>query len=150
MKKYLPLLATFFLVLIVSIIVYLNKLKTVQFEQKMIVGKEANAWLMENKNDAALASNHFGTTNSARMFVKNLYQSGANSVIVPDSCIYNDLERIEKERGPYANCLVVKMPPEAEKWEPVLAICKKELDQEYKNLDLRKEVNEGHLFLWWD
>ena len=70
---------------------------------------EALAWLESNPNPYALAGNRFTSTEDALIFVERLYEYGAVEVLVTG--IYDEDWRIEAEGGPYADTLIVRLPP---------------------------------------
>ncbi len=77
---------------------------------------EALAWLLENKNKKALASNYFGATENAIAAVRKLYAMGAVKVTV--WVAYDERWRREKEGGDYSDRLFVygpEGPPERRK-----------------------------------
>jgi hypothetical protein len=84
-------------------------------------GPEALAWLKQNKNESALASNRFLETENAIRFVTQLYDAGAEKVIIPEDTIEDEPD------GPYADALVVTLPTDPVKRKQVIAICKKEV-----------------------
>jgi hypothetical protein len=106
-------------------------------------GPEALAWLRNNENESALASNRFGDTAEAIRFVEELYAAGAARVIIPE-------ENIMDEGGNvlYADALVVYPPPEASKREAVFRLCDREWAGESADLPAAEE--QEAIFLWWD
>jgi hypothetical protein len=104
-------------------------------------GPEARAWLRDNRNNSALAANHFPSTQAARKFVDELYVLGATRVIVPETSIQD-----EDDMGPYADALVVFPPADVQAREAIYRRCERELD-EPTNLDVN---DTSPLFLWWD
>ena len=74
---------------------------------------EALSWLHDNKNKAALAGNHFGTTANAIKAVDALYAAGAVRVDVIVQ--YYEASRIAKDGGPYADTLEVTFPKSGQK-----------------------------------
>ena len=113
-----------------------------------INGPEALGWLRENKNESALASNRFGETRNAVRFVEQLYSTGARLVIVPEESINSDSDTMKGEGGPYADALLVHLPPDADKRRAVIAICRKELKRE--GFKLEDGMEDEQIYLWWD
>ena len=105
-------------------------------------GPEARAWLEENDNESALASNRFGPTANALQFVRQLYSAGAVSVIVPAANITKD--GVET----CADALVVTLPAEPDKRARVWRLCSAELAREGVNHP--DDPDENRIFLWWD
>lgn len=112
-----------------------------------ITGPEALGWLRENKNESALASNRFGETRNAVRFVEQLYSSGARRVIVPSETINADEDTLV-EGGPYADALLVNLPPDEDKRRAVIAICQRELKRE--GFKLEEGMSGEQIYLWWD
>jgi hypothetical protein len=111
-------------------------------------GPEAREWLKVNGNDSALASNRFGQTQGAIEFVDELYSAGAERVIVPRTCLQDDADTIKLEGGPYADCLSVFLPTDAQKKSAVLKICRREIERE--GFDADAGTVDDFVFLWWD
>ncbi len=118
--------------------------------------KEAMQWLENNKNLSALASNRFGYTLTAKKFVENLYNLGAEKVYVVN--ITEDSETIKDEGGPYADALVVILPDSYEQKKKIVEISLDEAIREgfgelkNRDLELEKEMkkNPKETFMWWD
>lgn len=119
-----------------------------QGEAAPITGPEALGWLRENKNISALASNRFGETQNAVRFVEQLYSSGARLVIVPEDTINTDDDTVKWEGGPYADALLVNLPPDEEKRQAVIEICQRELKRE--GFKLEEGMSADQIYLWWD
>jgi hypothetical protein len=117
-------------------------------EAAPMTGPEALAWLRENKNESALASNRFGETRHAVRFVEELYASGARLVIVPDDTINSDADTVGGEGGPYADALLVNLPADEDKRRAVIAICQRELKRE--GFKLEEGMSNDQIYLWWD
>lgn len=111
-------------------------------------GPEALTWLLQNKNESALASNRFLETENATRFVKELYSAGAKRVIVPDDCIAADEETLQWEGGPYADALIVTLPADEPRRQRVLDICAREIARE--GFDPEENMGGDFIFLWWD
>ena len=107
-------------------------------------GPEARGWLQGNKHPAALASNRFASTAEALNFVQDLYQNGAERVVVSPPAIRPE----PAAGGEYADALVIKLPNDAAAKEKVIAIGQKEAARD--GLELGSETNDGLMFLWWD
>jgi len=104
-------------------------------------GPEALGWLRSNRNEAALAVNHFGTTEAARRFVEELYAAGAPRVIIAENSIQED-----DDLGPYADAIVVFLPESRPACEVLCRRCERELD-EPAAIDAD---DPNPVFLWWD
>jgi hypothetical protein len=111
-------------------------------------GPEALQWLRKNQNESALASNRFMETENAVRFVEELYTAGAKRVIVPDDCITADQETLQWEGGPYADALIVTLPPDNARRQRVLSICEREIARE--GFDPDENMGGDQIFLWWD
>ena len=109
-------------------------------------GPVAVRWLGQNPNLAALASNRFQSTQAALRFVERLYAAGAQRVIIPAAAIQED------ETGPYADALVVFLPPEGPARERVIWMCAVEMGRELgeQELDPEEYVGTKAVYLWWD
>ena len=107
---------------------------------------DARAWLLENRNLSALASNRFETTAAALRFVNRLYGAGAESVLV--SGIRSEPWRLEAEGGPYASTLVVVLPQESQKREELFRLSNREAARE--GLAVEQDHGQRQLVLWWD
>jgi hypothetical protein len=103
---------------------------------------EACKWLSENESDSALASNRFGSTETAIQFVNELYRAGARRIVVPEEAIDDDGVEI------YCDSLVVIMPTDGEKRRRVRAICDREIRRE--GFDPREDGDADQVYLWWD
>jgi hypothetical protein len=112
------------------------------FPEVYATGPEARAWLARSENESALASNRFGDTINAKNFVRQLYNAGAERVIVPDACITEDDVEI------YADGLVVTLPTDPTKRASVWRICAAELARE--GVKAEDDGKENRVFLWWD
>jgi len=108
---------------------------------------EARAWLRENRNRTALATNRFGPTGAARAFVDELYCAGAEGVYV--TSIYDEPERVAAEGGPYADALIVNPPADPARRAGVVALCRAESERE--GLDWTDDDDgDAPVLLWWD
>jgi hypothetical protein len=105
-------------------------------------GPEALTWLRQSKNESALASNRFPTTQDAIRFVRLLYDKGALRVIVPEETIQDDGVEV------YADALVVTLPTEKSKRSSVWKLCAKEIERQGEKPG--DGATESHIFLWWD
>jgi hypothetical protein len=101
---------------------------------------EALEWLRNNKNPSALASERFGETANAIIFVEKLYELGALKVNVIG--ILDEPERIEEEGGPYATTLIVEIPPDNEKRDKLIEFYKTEMKEQ--------GIEEGEGILEWN
>src|SRR5437016_4470680 len=81
---------------------------------------EALSWLLNNKNDSALAGNRFGNSANAIEAVKSLYAAGATRVDVVVA--YCEPWRREREGGDYADELEVTFPAETVTRKDVLKV----------------------------
>jgi hypothetical protein len=104
-------------------------------------GPEARKWLRRNGNPAALAANHFDSTDAARRFVEELYAAGARRVLIAGDSIQD-----EDDGGPYADAIVVLLPTDAAARAAVCRRCERELD-EPETIDAD---DPNPIFLWWD
>ena len=107
---------------------------------------EARAWLRNNRNESALASNRFGPSSEARAFVDSLYQNGAVKVTVDN--IMDEPDRIEEEGGPYADTLIVQLPEEKNRRDALFEIHRVESQRE--GFDFTPDQGQQHLLFWWD
>ena len=111
---------------------------------------EALSWLTSNKNKHALATNRFTTTAEAIEAVKKLHAAGATEVKVGP--VLDEPERIKKERGPYADMLVVLFPKEKKK--KVLTVAKTLRPDNVEEIENEAHIDdETHglvLMLTWD
>lgn len=107
---------------------------------------EAHAWLASNPSDHALAIKRFGTTGLALDFVRRLYKLGAEDVRVGNVC--NDIERIQRDNGPYADMLIVKLPKDAESRTNLYDVFVYEM-QDGQGLELAEFERADELILWW-
>jgi hypothetical protein len=112
------------------------------FPEEYATGPEARAWLMKNESESALASNRFGDTLNAKNFVRQLYNAGAERVIVPDASITDDGVEV------YADALVVTLPSDPGKRAAVWRLCAAELARE--GVKAQDDPKENRVFLWWD
>jgi hypothetical protein len=104
-------------------------------------GPEAKGWLAANQNPAALAVNHFGTTEAAGRFVQELYAAGAPRVIIAENSIQED-----DDLGPYADAMVVFLPDSRPARKILCRLCERELDE-----PVTIDANDPNpIFLWWD
>ncbi len=116
---------------------------------KLQEGPDALEWLNGNVNPHPLASNHFRSHTHAVAFVTQLKETGAEAVTIPAGCIHGEAERLREEGGPYADGLVVKLPRDGAVRRRVLALCEREVDDEFRG-KLESSVRNDMLFLWWD
>ncbi len=107
---------------------------------------EALTWLERNPNESALASNRFGATAKALDFVKMLYERGAVGVYVAN--VRDDPARIEAEKGPYADVLIVALPQDKEERAALFSIHASEAAGQRASKEADHGQNE--LFFWWD
>jgi hypothetical protein len=113
MKKIMQLL--WLPVIIIAVIIAMPFFRSHKEMEKHYAGPEALQWLKNNKNPYAFASNHFGHTQSAIVFVEKLYSAGTQTVMISNECIFNEPDRIKEEGGPYADGMVVKLPKDKAK-----------------------------------
>jgi len=107
---------------------------------------EAKDWLNENKNAFPLASNRFNSKEDALKFVDNLYKNGAQGVYVIN--VYQDSRTIKDENGPYADTLVVKLPPDKDNRKKLFDIYTDETKRE--GFDTVSDFGQSELLFWWD
>jgi hypothetical protein len=110
--------------------------------QEYAQGPEALNWLRKSNNESALASNRFGATQNAIQFVQQLYDVGAERVIVPLASITKD------EAEVYADSLVVTLPSQADKRERVWKLCAREIEREGGKPG--NNSGDNQVLLWWD
>jgi predicted DNA-binding protein YlxM (UPF0122 family) len=113
-------------------------------------GPEAREWLKNNKNEYALAGNRFGKTEEALKFVDLLYKNGASLVVISKVGIYDEVDRIEKEGGTYADSLVVTLPADVKKRNELIEIFKKEASDQGFVFNPNEDIKNDKVFLWWD
>jgi len=113
-------------------------------------GPEALAWLRENRSASALAGNRFESTAAAIAFVESLYQTGATRVFVPQDSIRDDEIELRESGGPYADSLVIELPPSPSR--ELFQLFEAEAAAEgYDDMKGEESVIDGrYLFLWWD
>jgi hypothetical protein len=114
------------------------------FPEEYAAGPEAREWLLKSNNESALASNRFGPTSSALLFVRQLYGAGAVRVIVPQACITKDEVEV------YADALVVTLPADPAKRGQVWRLCAPELARQGAKPPETPDAKEDRVFLWWD
>ncbi len=119
-------------------------------ESEYYSGPEAREWLQTNKNEYALASNRFGKTEEALKFVELLYRSGATLVVISKVGIYDELDRVEQEGGPYADSLAVTLPADSNKRNELIEIFKKEASDQGGVFNPNEDIKNDKVFLWWD
>jgi hypothetical protein len=107
---------------------------------------EAASWLESNPNPHALAGNRFTSTEEALTFVEALYEHGAPEVLVTG--IYDEDWRIEAEGGPYADTLIIRLPPEVENRRMLFEIANEEATRE--GFSPVRDIGQDELLLWWD
>ncbi len=114
---------------------------------------EALSWLLNNKNETALATNRFGRTANAVKAVRRLYAAGATRVEV--DVMYDELWRIE-EGGPYADGIDVTVPKEKSK--EILAVIRSLRpsgwhEDDYDSYEREIEADPAPsqtIHLWWE
>src|SRR5262249_12567274 len=86
-----------------------------------------------------------GRPGGALRFVERLYAAGAQRVISPASAIQED------EAGPYADALVVFLPPEGPARERVIWMCAVAMGRAMgqQELDPEEYVGTKPVYLWW-
>lgn len=111
---------------------------------------EAREWLANNGNASLLAGNRFAGREAAQQFVETLYDIGAEGVYV--SMIYNETWRIEKEGGPYATSLIVKLPKDKKVRQKIFAIAEEEARAEgfLDDNESIEDRGEDEITFWWD
>lgn len=112
--------------------------------------QEARHWLAKNGSESGFASNRFGLTEDARMFVEELYAAGAVRVLIPNDAIRDDEEEVSKMGGPYADALVIELPDGNR--ETLYGIFERESAGEgHEDMTGESSVTDGRfLYLWWD
>ena len=106
----------------------------------------ARAWLKTNNNPYPLASNRFGAAPSARDFVESLFTAGAVEVYVADP--FEEPDRINRERGPYADTLVIALPRDLSRRKALFAIAAAEAKRE--GFVTPPDTGQKGILLWWD
>lgn len=106
----------------------------------------ALAWLDENRNPSALASNRFGPTAKAREFVNELFRLGAEQVYVADPM--DEERRVKLEGGPYADTLIVSLPKDSAQRAALFRVFAAEARRE--GFDPERDRGQGQVLLWWD
>jgi hypothetical protein len=89
---------------------------------------------------------YFESTEEALAFVETLYAAGALEVWVTG--IYDEDWRIEAKGGPYADTLIVHLPPEEEKRLALFEIADEEALRE--GFAPESDTGQKELLLWWD
>ncbi|MDD3646880.1 MAG: hypothetical protein PHS44_00045 [Candidatus Dojkabacteria bacterium] len=107
---------------------------------------EASKWLQGNNNPSALASNRFGTTQKALVFVEKLYELGAQKVLIDN--IFNEESRIESEGGPYADSIIVELPTDPDKRTKLYELYNAEALNE--GFEETEDDGADSLTFWWD
>jgi hypothetical protein len=131
-------------VLLLGILYYEHELEQQEAHvpESAAQGPEALSWLRKNDSESALASNRFGETRDAIIFVQELYRAGAPRVVVPAEAIQKD------DVETYADALVVTLPEDAAKRARVWELCARELERMGERAP--SETKERYVFLWWD
>jgi hypothetical protein len=113
-------------------------------------GPEALTWLRSNRSASALAGNRFESTAAAIAFVEALYQGGATRVFIPRDSIRDDEIELRESGGPYADSLVIELPPSPSR--ELFRLFEAEAEAEgYDDMKGEESVIDGrYLFLWWD
>jgi hypothetical protein len=97
---------------------------------------EASKWLRAYGERCTLAGNRFQSTEEALQFVESLYKAGAEAVAIPLDRIRSEPWRIEREGGPYADALLIKLPADKAKRQAVWCICDREYATELDDWEL--------------
>lgn len=108
---------------------------------------EARGWLAENAHPRPLAGNRFATRAEAQAFVERLYTLGAALVQVDG--LFAEPERLGADGGPYADTLMVTLPPGAAERGGLYAVWDHEL-RERQGLALAPYLEADKLVFWWD
>ncbi len=93
--------------------------------------EEALSWLRNNKSKPPLASNHFQTKEKAIEAVERLYTAGA--IQVEAVVLFDELWRIERFGGPYADTLEVTLPEKGR--EKLIAVIKSLKPGNFEGID---------------
>lgn len=105
---------------------------------------EAREWLSSNGHEGPLAANRFGDRETAQAFVEELYDAGAERVVIATECIKNEPEH----GGQYADGIRVRLPSGGERRSAVLAIVNREVQDE--GFEAVGDEGQDVVFLWWD
>lgn len=121
--------------------------------QPNLDGPEALDWLRQSPSCAALAPRRFPGTAEAIAFVELLYAAGADRVVIPLLFIRDDPETIRETGGPQATALVVHLPDDPARREPLVWLCGWEQGSgqlQQGNSDvLTASVGRREVFLSW-
>jgi hypothetical protein len=104
---------------------------------------EARAWLSSNANPSAFATNRFHDTARALAFVDELYAAGATEVLIDN--IFE--EHRERENGPYADSLIIRVGPDSPARHTLEDICEEAIAGE---ADGRVDAYHDEIHVWWD
>jgi len=105
---------------------------------------EAREWIRNNGREGPLASNRFEGKEDALAFVNALYEAGAVKVVV-DGIIDDKYELADG--GPYAESLIVRLPPDPGKRQRLMKIVDSEA---WKNRERVADVGRETVYFWWD
>lgn len=106
----------------------------------------ALTWLRSNGNPSALATNRFGDTSAAIVFVEQLLHAGAVNIYISDP--YDEPERIAREGGPYADSLIVELPSATDQRAEIFRILAAEAES--GGFVPPKDAGQNMELLWWD
>jgi len=107
---------------------------------------EARAWITANANPNAFARNRFDSKEAARAFLDSLYASGADTVYVLN--VQQDSAWIQREGGPYADALLVRLPSDAAARARLFEFGARETRSE--GFEQERDRGQRYLYFWWD
>jgi hypothetical protein len=105
--------------------------------------EEARAWLTNNPNPSAFATNRFQTTERALAFVDALYAAGATAVLIEDSTV-------DSTGNPYADTLLVRFSETGETRWLLERFCAREGPGDVPPGDFVMRAGPHEIMLWWD
>ena len=111
---------------------------------------EAKEWLAGNANSSPLASDRFrGSKAEAVAFVEDIYAMGARQVLIEN--IRAEAWRLKAEGGPYANTVVVVLPPDQEKRSRLFAAYNADQSEEWSgDFEKMEDTGQSELIFFWD
>ena len=119
-------------------------------QQDYLDGSEALAWLRSSTHPYPLGARFDGAEDAIR-FVEWLYALGAERVVVPEFQIRSDPGTPHRKGGPWSSAIVVHLPAEPARREPLIWLCALEMREQQVSSprDLEQYVGSRRVFLRW-